>query len=393
MTPPTTHDDPAGAFSPVENEAPTRLWRKLRIAPEDGLGSGRRALAAAILTWVPIVAWAVATGRLPAPDGSESILRHFGVHVRCLLAIPLLIAGERMLHRVLGRISGRLLGGGLVPDERRDDFDRVAHSVMRLRDATLPWIVILGLALAIAFAPALDLTDDAIAWAVDANGTLGFGGWWFVHVVRPVYLALALAWLWRLGLVTLWFAKLSKVGITLVPTHPDHVGGMGIIQTVPGAFVPFTLAVTSVIASGWAHRIASHGAHVQDFALVAATFVVVWGVLLLLPLLVLTPMFAKARRQALGDYASLVAKHGDLVRRKWVTGQDVGDPAILSSPELGPVVDTSWLYESVTGMQSVPIGKRTLINVLAPMAVPFLVVVSMEIPLSELLKQVVKALM
>ena len=54
-------------FSPVDNEAPLRLMRRLRLVPANGLGLGRRAAIAAALTWLPIMAWAVATGRLPAP--------------------------------------------------------------------------------------------------------------------------------------------------------------------------------------------------------------------------------------------------------------------------------------------------------------------------------------
>ena len=380
-------------FSPVENEAPVRLLRRLRIVPRDGLGLGRRAVIAAALTWLPIMAWAVATGRLPAPDGNESILRHFGVHVRCLLAIPVLIAGEAMLHAVLGRISGRFVTAGLVPPERRAAFDAANESVRRLRDATLPWVVIVGIAVATVLLRRLDLADDAIAWALEPDGTLGFGGWWFVHVVRPIYFALSLAWLWRLVLVTLWFRKIAGVGLSLVPTHPDRMGGMSVVQMMPSAFVPFTLAASSILAAAWAHRVLSHGAHVQEFAFQALAFAGLWSLLLLLPLLMLAPLLARTRRAAIPAYGALVGEQGRLTHRRWIEKQPVGDEPLLAAPEIGPLADAFTMYQSVLGMQSVPIGKKTIAAVLGPIAVPFLLVISLEIPLAQLLQQVLKVLM
>ena len=61
---------------------------------------------------------------------------------RLIGAIPVLIAGEAMLHAVLGRISGRFVTAGIVPPERRAAFGAANESVRRLRDATLPWVVI-----------------------------------------------------------------------------------------------------------------------------------------------------------------------------------------------------------------------------------------------------------
>ncbi len=380
-------------FSPVDNEPPIRLLRRMRVVPSDGLAAGRRALVAAAVTWLPIMAWAVATGRVPPPPGAESILFHFGVHVRCLLAIPLLIAGEATLHAILGRIGGRLVSAGLVPPDRRAAFDAGNAAIARLRDATLPWIVIAGVAIATVFLRRLDVADDSVAWALAPDGTLGFGGWWFVHVVRPIYLALSLAWLWRLGLVTLWFAKIARVGLSLVPTHPDRLGGMSVVQMMPAAFAPFTLAASSVLAAAFAHRILSHGAQVKDLGFEALTFAVVWSLLLLLPLLVLAPLLAKTRRVAIPAYGALVGEQGRLTHRRWIERQPVGDEPILFAPEIGPLADAFTMYQSVLAMQTVPIGKKTLAAVLAPIAVPFLLVTTLEIPLSQLLQQVFKILM
>ena len=99
------------------------------------------------------------------------------------------------------------------------------------------------------------------------DGRLGFGGLWFAYVVRPIFLALLLGWLWRMLLVAWWFWRSGRLGLALVPTHPDRTGGIAFVEKVPGAFALVTFAVSAVIASRWAHEIEFHEATLQSFKL------------------------------------------------------------------------------------------------------------------------------
>src|SRR5262249_53495722 len=87
-------------FSLVRGDRLFRIERALGLVPRDGgRGVGRRPLLLALLTWLPIVVWAAVTGRaLPPGRVSEPLLEHFGVHVRCLVAIPLFILAEATTH-------------------------------------------------------------------------------------------------------------------------------------------------------------------------------------------------------------------------------------------------------------------------------------------------------
>src|SRR5262245_700607 len=86
--------DAARWFSPVDNEPPLRWQRALRLAPAGGLGGARRAVVFALLAWLPIALWALFRGRFVEAATGEPLLQHYGVHVRCLVVIPLLIVGE-----------------------------------------------------------------------------------------------------------------------------------------------------------------------------------------------------------------------------------------------------------------------------------------------------------
>jgi hypothetical protein len=73
--------------SAVDNEPPLRWQRAVHLAPAAGLGVARRAIFFAVLSWLPLAVWALLQGRFFATGSGESLLQHFGVNVRCLVAI------------------------------------------------------------------------------------------------------------------------------------------------------------------------------------------------------------------------------------------------------------------------------------------------------------------
>lgn len=386
------HAEDSG-FSPVDNELPLRLFRRLRLAPARGLGAGRRALLFAALTWLPIVTWAAIAKHLVDTDAGEPLLRHFGVHVRCLIAIPLFIFAETGLHRTAKLMVTQFLTGGAVPPSQRAAFERSLSDVRRLGSSSLPWVFVLGATLAALFLEPPHVDEDAYSWAISSSGALGFGGWWYAYVARPVFVGLLLGWLWRMALMTYWFWRVARLDLSLVPSHPDRSGGLSFVEKLPVAFAPVTLALSAVISSRWAHQIAYHGAELKSFAVPAAVFAILWTLFALLPLLAFAPTLLKLRARAIPAYAFLVGEQGRLVYRRWIQRETVEDAPLLEAPEIGPVTDANSMYEAVKQMGIAPIGKATLGAVLVPIALPMIAVVAIQIPLKKLLLDLVKAVL
>lgn len=385
-------DRPAANFSPVDDEPPLRWWRRLRIVPAGELGVGRRAVLLALVSWVPIAAWAFHANRFLQADGGEPLLQHYGIHVRCLIAVPLLVLAEAGLHRIGRVIARQFAESGVVGGDLRLRFDAAVRDVQRVRDRSLPWVLAVGVALAWTLVERPSMREDALAWAVDADGSLRFGGWWFLYVARPIFVALLLGWLWRLALVTYWMWRIGRLGLSLVPTHPDRTGGIGFIGKLPGAFALVTLALSSVLASRWAHEVLHHGAHLASYRLPALAYAVLWTLLLCLPLFALAPALRATRRTALPAYAALVGEQGRLVHRRWIEREPVEDRALLEAAEIGPVADARVVYDAVRQMRSMPIGRATLIGILVPMAIPFILLALLEFPLVAILSKLLKAL-
>ena len=380
------------ALSLVRGDALLRAQRAIGLVPREGLGVGRRALALVVLTWVPIAVWALLHGRALPGAAAEPLLNHFGIHVRCLVAMPLLVIAEAVSHGVTTRLVPQFESAGLVSEAQRSRFRETLRGVARLRDQVLPWLVLLGIVLAVLFVAPSPAANHELVWDAEGTGSFGFGAFWFDWVMRPVFTVLMLAWLWRLILVFVLCLRLSRLELSLVPTHPDGAGSLGFLESLPFAFSPVVLALSAVLASRWAHDVLYHDVHVSALRMPMIAFAVVALVLFLAPLLPWQRTLATAKRRAELEYGALVAEHGRLVRRRWIEREPVGDEPILSAPELGPVADTLALYESVRKMRTLPIGRRSLIAILVPAAIPMLAVVAIEIPVKDLLLGLLKAL-
>jgi hypothetical protein len=183
----------------------------------------------ALLTWLPLAAWALYAGRMLPGSVDEPLLMHFGVHVRFLLAVPALILGEVLAHRVSTTLIPYFLTSGVVPPAQRGAFVRVLGGVAPLRDRTLPWVLIAVLAWTILQPAAVGSEAGHEArWASNGEGGgLGFGGWWLMYVSRPIFGVLLAAWVWRLALVFVLLKRIARLDLSIVPTHPDGAGGLG----------------------------------------------------------------------------------------------------------------------------------------------------------------------
>ena len=378
-------------FDLLRNDALIRWQRKLQIAPQEGLGVLRRAIFFALMTWLPLVAWAALNRRLVDGENGEPLLAHFGIHVRCLVAIPLFVLAESMALKAIDTIVGQFRARGIVTDQEHPAFLATLTDVARLRDSSLPWVGVFGLAVAWTLGSPVHAASHDMSWAA-TSGDFGFGGWWFICVTRPVFIVLLLGWLWRIGLVILVFRRLSRLDLSLVPTHPDRSGGLGFVKKLPSAFFLVTLAVSSVIASRWMHEMVYHDQTLASFKAPFAAFVVLWSAMLLLPLLMLAPRLAAMKRQALRQYGALIGEHGRLVHRRWILGEPVSPTELLDAPELGPVADTAAIYEAVVNVNPLPVDKSTLIVVLVPIVMPMLFVIAWQIPIRELLLKLLKIL-
>lgn len=383
------------SFSLVRGDPWFHVQRAIGLIPPTGLGIVRRCVVFALVTWLPMAIWAVLWHRAFPGEIDEPLLRHFGIPVRCLVAIPLFVIAEIAGDLLPQQLVAYFVSSGLVQEDARPRFVQIVRAVERLRDALPAWAGMLAFTLLFVSVEHDPAHLHVVVWASAGSAGsawLGFGGWWFLFVVRPLFIMLLLAWVWRLAVCAVLLWRISRLPLELVPTHPDRAGGLGFLEDIPLIFSPVVFAMSAVIASHWGHDVLYHDADVHSFMIPLALFVVAMLVLYLGPLALFFRSLLRLKREGLLEYGALVGQHGRLVRRRWIAQEPVAETPLLQAAELGPVIDTVSMYEVVEGIRPSPIGKRALLAIALPALLPMIPVFAMQIPVKEMLLKLLKAL-
>jgi hypothetical protein len=383
------------AFSLVRGDLLFRLQRAVGLIPADGLGLVRRALFWSMVGWLPVALAAMYVGRALPGGFSEPLLAHYGIQVRLLVAVPLMILAEGPANALVQRVLRHFVESGIVPAGQRARFDAAVGSAVRMRDATLPWVAIGACVLAVATISEVVIHPHEVDWANvgDAGQAARLGGLWYLYVGRSIFYTLAFAWFWRVALLSLLLWRIGRLDLSLVPTHADRAAGLGFLERLPGAFAPLALALGCVIASRWGHDAVHHDLVLAGQRAEMIGFVVLCVLLFLLPLLAFHAPLKRAKREAMLEYGDLVGRHGRLVHRRWIEGREIGQPPILEAPELGPVADTTAIYDAVRSMRTVPVTKNSVLPVAVAAALPMLAVLALQMPVKDIALTLLKALL
>lgn len=382
-------------FSLVRDDLPYRLMRRVGLIPAEGLGVARRAVFFGALAWLPIAVWAVLTDRaLPGGEATEPLLQHFGVHVRGLFAIPMLIVAQGLAHNIFLQLLPWFVKSGVVPPTQVQAFDQAIRNMFRLRAASWPWLLLACIAVVwSSIAPEFQ-NEHVLTWAGEPGSKgpgIGFGGLWYLFVTRPMYVLLWLAWLWRVALLTRLFWDIGKLDLRIVPTHFDRCGGLGFVERFTFMFSLVIFTVCAVLASGWAHEALYHGVTLQSHLGPLAALYVQLLLIFCAPLLAFFPALSRSKRFAELEYGTVVGRQGALVRERWIEKRTVDDP-VLDAPEIGPVADAIALGEAAARMRPAPIGARALTAILVPATLPFVALLLTRYPLDEILLKLLQGL-
>jgi hypothetical protein len=183
----------------------------------------------------------------------------------------------------------------------------------------------------------------------------------------------------------LW--QVSRIDLSLVPTHPDRVGGLGFLSETVYAFIPLLIAHGALLAGLLGNRIFHVGATLPGFMLEILVLVIFLMCVVLGPLLVFAPKLAHARRMGLREYGTLAERYVREFDAKWLRGGAPGDEPLLGSGDIQSLADLSNSFEVVRTMRIAPLTKETILQLSIATVVPIAPLLLTMMPLEELLKK------
>ncbi|GMU54932.1 MAG: hypothetical protein AMXMBFR33_40780 [Candidatus Xenobia bacterium] len=376
-----------------------RYQQRLGLIPGDGrLGIRRRALFYLLVGWLPVVIAAALSGRLFMQEGSlhEPLLAHFGVHVRCLVAIPCFLLAEMLMDQRTRLLLPEFKATGIIAEPQQEAYEEVLRRTLAWRNSKLSLCCVLAASLICLLLVGFQPQElDEISWTRDGGPFLSFSGWYYLIVTRFLFVSFAAVWAFRWVLSCVLFLRLSRLPLKLVPTHPDRSGGLGFLEMATVTLAPVLFGLSAVIAARWTHEILYHGLALDSLYFTMGLLVGLLVLGALIPMVAFVPPLVLLKRHGLLHYGALAARHGRLVQRRWLHAEEISpqEERLLQAQELGPVADVVSLFEAVERIRIVPLSRLSILPLAVAAALPMLVVIGTRIPLKEMFLEIIKALL
>jgi len=346
----------------------------------------RRMLFFALLTWLPLFLLSALGGELwGGGEGEVPFLKEVVIHVRFLVAVPLLIAAEIMVHRRMRSIVAQFLERKLIPAEAMARFEAAISSTLRLRNSAVAEVLLIVFVFTAGYLISSSVTVAA-GWRTAGQG-LTAAGYWYVFVSLPVFQFLLLRWYFRLFLWIRFLWLVSRIPLKLMPTHPDRLGGLSFVAGTLEGFVPLAFAHGAMLAGLIADRIFHTGAGLLQFRVEIGLLVAFLICLLAAPLLFFSYQLLEAKRLAKREYGTLAQRYVREFDEKWLRGGAPADEELIGSGDIQSLADLGNSFEVVRGMRVIPVTRDAVIMLAVATVLPVAPLLLTIMPLEELLKK------
>jgi hypothetical protein len=349
-------------------------------------------------TWGAAVALALAAWLFPGLlavaefliAGSRSGLGYFTdgtVYARYLVAIGVMVGTDRYADWRLTRLIRNFHESRLLPQESLPAFSSAVAVADRRSSSAPAELLIFAIALVwsgLTFAYAVDLARSSWEGALVLGVTkLSWAGEAARFVSNPLFIFLALRWIWRLAVWTQLLFRIARMPLRLTPLHPDHAAGLGFLSVYPGIFSGFAFALSGVVAASILKELALHAHDAQTVWLALAVWLGICFVVVLGPLVVFAWPLYQLRERALVEYGRLATQHHLAFHHKWI-GEKRNGEALMGSPDPSSASDINATVAAVQDMRFFPVDGPAVVQLLIAAGVPLLAVVAMQVPVGEI---------
>ena len=368
-----------------------QLLRRAHLSDDALMMVRQRLVVFMLLTWLPLLLLSILEGQAWGSRTVVPFLLDIEVHVRFLVALPLLVVAELVVHRRMRPLLQQFRERNLIPENAIGRFEAAIASAFRLRNSILAEVLLIalvyGFGILVVWRHFIAL--DTVTWYAtpSADGAkFSLAGLWYGYVSVPIFQFLLCRWYFRLFIWARFLWQVSRIELSLVVTHPDQAGGLSFISGQIYAFSVLAVAHGALLAGNLANRIFFVGAALTQFKVEIASVVVFLLCVVLGPLLVFSPQLARVKRQGLREYGTLAARYVREFDAKWLRGGAPADEPLVGSGDIQSLADLAGSYEVVRTMHLVPIKRddvlRLVVATLAPIVPLALTMMSFE----ELLK-------
>jgi hypothetical protein len=358
----------------------------------------RMAIVFVALTWLPLLILSVWQGSAVGTDVQIPFLRDYAVHARFLISLPILILAEGLLDSKLQKTIRGFTTLNLITPEDTPRFNSAIQAVRVWRDSALAEALI---AIVVVIQSYFVLSKHGwfsatmSSWHTKPSfmgSTLTTAGWW-LEASLSVQIFLQARWLWRLLIWTKLLARINKLNLQLIPTHPDRAGGLAFLGKGQTQFGLIVFAVSAAVAGAGANLIVFEGQALRIFERNLVFYILLVTTIFVSPVFVFIGRLHRVRKKGQLDYGALAMEYVRSFDSKWLRGGVSPAESLLGSPDIQSLADMINSFSSARQMTIVPLSRRDLLTFLVAAAIPFLPLLLLVLPAQDLIKGVWKMLL
>jgi hypothetical protein len=110
------------------------------------------------------------------------------------------------------------------------------------------------------------------------------------------------------------------------------------------------------------------------------------------PLMVFAPKLFRLKQDGLRRYGTLATRYTQLFDSKWVDGINTSEDPLLGTADIQSLADLGDSYELIRKMRVVPIELSDFVAMALPGVIPALPLAATVMPISEILKGILRLL-
>jgi hypothetical protein len=375
MKEPTLHQE-LPDFSQVLGGPLYQLFRRAHLSGDTLELLHRRILVFWLITWLPLLFLSLVSGSALGNALRIPFLRDIEVQIRFLVALPVLIVAELIVHLRIRPVVRRFVERRIVIPEELPKFHAAVDSALRVRNSVPLEVGLLIFVWTVGhwlWSSQIALGTDS--WYAMLEGTHWHftpAGYWYAFVSIPIFQFVLMRWYLRL---LIWFRflwQVSRLNLRLIATHPDRAGGLAFLGKSAYAFGPILFAQGALLAGLIASRVLYEGKSLLSFKIEVASLVGFFVLFILGPLVMFTPKLASAKRKGLAEYGLLANRYVEEFEEKWVHGRGAERGEVLGSGDFQSLADLGNSYDIVREMRVVPFGVEDITRLVAATAAPLL---------------------
>lgn len=357
----------------------------------------RRIVMITLFCWLPLLLLfllfrAQVEGQIKVP-----FLYDIDVHIRFLLAVPLMLVAELVVHQRIGPLIKQFRKREIISRDTLPQFQAIIHSALGIRNSVLIEVVLVILVFTAGhYLWSHQMALETATWfSVSADGQhqLSPAGYWYSYVSIPVFQFLLFRWYFRICIWARFLWQVAGMKLLLVPTHPDRAGGLGFLGESAAAFVPFILAQGALLAGMIANRVFYENVSLLAFKpeiAAAAVFVVL---ITLGPLCAFAPKLAHCKRLGMLEYGCLASRYVRDFDYKWLRAHSKSDEALVGSSDIQSLADLAGSFDVVKEMRVLPFDKGIVLQIAIVVLLPLTPLLLTLISLEDILKSLLRILL